>query len=82
MKAEEIIFWLVAVLVIAVAAWTLFGSPGIGDVAFMVSLAVLGQTMILWREFYSFKGKAEADMGHIKNRLDSIEIKINKILEK
>ncbi len=81
MKLEEIVFWAVAAFVIIVAAWTLFGSPGLEEIAFMVALAAIGEIFLLHREFYLFKGRTEADSEHFKNRLSDIESKLNKLLE-
>lgn len=85
-KAEDIVFWILILTVIAVAIWLAFGSPDFEGSLLMIIIFVAGSEILLWRALFSVDKRASvgfekvnSDIGEIKNNVSWIKDKLMSI---
>lgn len=78
-KAEDIVFWILILTVIAVAIWLAFGSPDFENSLLMLIIFVAGSEILLWRALFSVDKRSVISFEKIKNKLENIEKDINEI---
>lgn len=76
-KIEDIAFWLIIVLIIALALWMLSGSPT--DTSAIVALAafVAASEIFLWKHLFSIDKKTAIGFEKVKNHMNIKFEKIN-----
>ncbi|MDI6826203.1 MAG: hypothetical protein QMD36_03355 [Candidatus Aenigmarchaeota archaeon] len=65
MKNEEIVFWILFILIIAIAIWVLFGSSEVSEAALAIGLLCQGELLAIWR----IVSKLEVEMRYIREDL-------------
>ena len=76
-KIEDIVFWILIALAIAIVVWKLFGSPS--DVATLMSFAlfIVGSEILLWKALFSIEKKTACGFMKIKYETQSMKKEIN-----
>ena len=76
-RIENILFWILMVLIVGIAIWKLFGSPT--DTATLISIALFIATseILLWRALFSIDKKTSIGFLKIKNKLTNTENSFN-----
>lgn len=85
-KAEDIVFWILILTVIAVAIWLAFSSPDFENSLLMLIIFVASSEILLWRALFSVDKrtsigfeKVNSDIGEIKNNVSWIKDKLMSI---
>lgn len=75
-KIEDIMFWIIILLIIATALWLLSGSPGETDALISIALFVAASELLIWKKLFSIDKrtaisfeKVKSDLKYIKNKL-------------
>ena len=73
MKIEDIAFWIIIILIIALAIWLLSGSPT--DTSAIVALAVFvaASEILIWKSLFNMNKKTAIGFEKIKNDINSLE---------
>ncbi len=88
-KIEDLVFWLLIIVVISILVWKLFGSPT--DTATLITtvLFLISIILTLWKRIYYTERKTEVgfmkvkgDLKLIKNDIGYIKRDINNINDK
>jgi len=76
MKIEDIIFWIIILMIIATALWLLSGSPPETDALISISLFIVASELLIWRKLFDIDKKTAIGFEKVKNELRNIRIKI------
>ncbi|MBI2042789.1 hypothetical protein HYT25_00170 [Candidatus Pacearchaeota archaeon] len=78
MKIEDITFWIIIILIIALAIWLLLGSPT--DTSAIVALAVFvaASEILIWKSLFSIDKKTAIGFEKIKNSIENLRKDLNK----
>ena len=81
-KIEDVLFWMIIILIIVVAIWKLIGSPT--DTATLISIAlfIASSEILLWKAIFSIEKKTLLGFVKIKNDLDKQQMNLNFKLDK
>lgn len=79
-KIEDVTFWIIMTLIIALAIWLLFGSPT--DTSAIIALAVFvaASEILIWKNLFNIDKKTAVGFEKIKNSIENLrhELKQNK----
>ena len=81
-KIEDVLFWIIILLIIGVAIWKLIGSPTDTAALISITLFIAGSEILLWRAIFSIEGKTSVGFERIKNDLDKQQMNLNFKLDK
>jgi len=79
MKVEDAVFWILVVASIGTIVWLLSGSPGMENALIMLVAFCIGQIVLLWKEFYSYKSLSRMGRKNINDKLEIIERKLDSL---
>ena len=75
-KIEDIIFWVVIVLIIATALWLLSGSPSETDALISIALFVAASEILIWKKLFAIDKNTAIGFAKIKSELKEIKNKL------
>jgi hypothetical protein len=89
-RPEDIAFWILMAMIVAVAVWKLFGSPTDTASLIAVALFVVGSEILVWKAFFSMDKKVSCgfmkigfEMNEVKkdmnNKFDNINIRFDNV---
>lgn len=85
-RAEEIIFWILILVIIGIAIWLAFGSPGFETSLISIVIFVAISEILLWKFLFSYDKKTSLGFEKVKlefksmnNKLENIGNNINEI---
>lgn len=81
-RIEDIVFWIVILLLIALAIWLIIGSPT--DTASIIAIAIFisSSELLLWKTIFKFDKKTALGFEKVKSRFDNIDYKLKEINKK
>ena len=80
-KTEDIIFWILIVVIVGIAIWLLFGSPSLEAGLISLVLFVAGSELLIWRKIFSVDKNVAISFIKMKNNSDNKYNEINNKLE-
>ncbi len=80
-KIEDIIFWIIILIIIAIAAWLLSGSPPEVNALISIALFVAASEMLLWKVLFLAEKKTEIGFIKVKKDLKIMKYELNTIKE-
>jgi len=77
-KIEDIAFWIIISLIIALAIWLLSGSPT--DTSAIIALAVFiaASEILIWKSLFNIDKRTAIGFEKIKNSIENLKIDLNK----
>ena len=81
-KIEDILFWIIILLIIAVAIWKLIGSPTDTATLISITLFIASSEILLWRAIFSIEKKSSLGFVKMKNDLEKYQMNLNFKLDK
>ena len=77
-KIEDIAFWIIISLIIALAIWLLSGSPT--DTRAIIALAVFiaASEILIWKSLFNIDKRTAIGFEKIKNSIENLKIDLNK----
>jgi len=82
MRLENIAFWILIALTIAVAFWMLHGSPTESGAIIAVALFVASSEILIWKTIFEKDKKTAVSFEKMKNQLENIQKDIKSLLNK
>lgn len=81
-KAEDIMFWILVILVVGLAIWKLVGSPT--DTAALISFAlfIIGSEVLIWKSIFSIDKKTSIGFTNMKNDMSNIKSEVSYLKNK
>lgn len=79
MKIEDILFWIIMMLIIGLAIWKIVGSPTDTATLIAVTLFIASSEILIWKAIFSADKKTAVGFEKIKSKLDIIDNKLNNI---
>jgi len=81
MKIEDIIFWLIMILVVGVAVWKMVGSPTDTATLIAIALFIAGSEILIWKALFNMDKKTAIGFEKIKNNMNNKFLDINNKLD-
>ncbi len=81
-KVEDVAFWIIILLIIAIALWLLSGSPPTDSALISVALFVAASEILLWRAMFSNDKRTEIGFIKLKNDLDKKHNELKSLITK
>ena len=75
-KIEDVIFWVIILLIIATALWLLLGSPPETDALISIALFVAASELLIWRKLFDINKKTAVGFEKVKSELENIKNKL------
>ena len=77
-KIEDIAFWIIISLIIALAIWLLSGSQT--DTSAIIALAVFiaASEILIWKSLFNIDKRTAIGFEKIKNSIENLKIDLNK----
>ncbi len=73
-KIEDILFWLLMIVVIVITLWLLFGkSPTLESSLIQISLFIVASEILLWKTIFRIDKRTTVGFTKIKNNLNAIK---------
>ena len=72
-RIQDIIFWILILLIISVALWKLVGSPTDTEALIAISLFVAGSEILIWKAIFAADKKTSISFVKIKNDIDIVK---------
>lgn len=76
MKLEDILIWVVIVLIIATAIWLLMGSPPEANALISIALFVAASELLIWKKLFSIEKNTAVSFVKLKSDIQDIKNKI------
>ena len=76
-KFEDILFWILIVLIIGIAIWKIIGSPTDTVALISITLFVASSEILLWKEFYNINKRTAIGFNNIKNDINNLRKGLN-----
>ncbi len=70
-KIEDIMFWIIILLIIATALWLLSGSPSETSAIIAVAVFVAASEILLWKNLFKIDKKTAVGFEKMKNNIDN-----------
>lgn len=77
-KAEDVVFWIIILLIIAIAIWKVFGSPTDTATLITVTLFIAGSEILLWKAVFSLDKKTSCGFTKVKYELSEMRKDVDK----
>ncbi len=76
-KIEDIIFWIIIFLIIAVAIWLLYGSPT--EIGALIAIATFtaASELLIWKFIFNLDKEVAISFMKVKHDIDKLRIEIN-----
>jgi len=75
-KIEDIIFWIIILLIIAAALWLLSGSPPETDALISIALFVAASELLIWKKLFDIDKRTAISFEKVKSELKDIKNKL------
>ena len=76
-KLEDIVFWILIIVIVAIIVWKLFGSPSDTAILMTSVLFMISIILTLWKKVYNIERKTEVGFMKVRGDLNTIKIDIN-----
>jgi hypothetical protein len=77
LKINDILFWILIALILAVILWKLFGSPTDIATIIAITLFLIGSEMLIWRALFAIDKKTSLGFMKMKNDMNLLKNDIN-----
>lgn len=72
-RIEDIIFWIIVAIIVAIVIWILSGSPPIENSLPSLTSFIIASEVLLWRTLYKIDKKTSNGFIKMKNNLNNLE---------
>jgi len=78
-KIEDIVFWFIILLMVALAIWLISGSPTDTNAIIALTVFVAASELLLWKNLFSIDKKTAISFEKVKSRFDKIDYQLKEI---
>ena len=82
MRIQDILFWIIILLIILVALWLLSGSPPEINALISIALFVAASEILIWRYLFNIDKKTTIGFIKMRNDVNNINNKLDILLNK
>lgn len=72
LNLESIVFWIIIILLIAIALWMLSGSPTDSSAIVAIAVFVAASEILLWKSLFSMDNKNSVGFERIRNDINNL----------
>ncbi len=76
LSLENLAFWIIIILLIALAVWMISGSPTDTSAIIAIAVFVAASEILLWKSLFSIDKKTAIGFEKIRNDIDSLKKEI------
>ncbi|MEK6848487.1 MAG: hypothetical protein AABX65_02550 [Nanoarchaeota archaeon] len=80
-KFENVLFWILIILVVGIAVWKIIGSPTDTSALISITLFIASSEILLWKAFFNTDKKTAIGFNNIKNDIVNLKRGINLNME-